>query len=71
MLTIACETRTDVSTPRLLGAAWQSEKKCHSAYKKLIEGLIKDYTKEGESPNVNTTNTGKREAPRANEQVGS
>lgn len=56
VLIIKCVTRSEVSTPRLLAAAWKSEKKCREAYQKLIDGLIETYTKEGVSPNVNTTN---------------
>ena len=46
-LTVKCNIRTDRTTPRLLAAAWRSEKKCREAYERVIDGLILNHTKEG------------------------
>lgn len=46
-LTVKCNIRTDKHTPRLLAAAWRSEKKCRESYETLVKGLILNHTKEG------------------------
>ena len=48
LLTIDCKIEEGVSTPRLLGAAYVSERACRKAYEKLIDGLIRSYTEEGD-----------------------
>jgi len=48
LLVVNCKIEEDVSTPRLLGAAYVSERSCRKAYEKLTEGLIRSYTEEGD-----------------------
>lgn len=46
-LKVSCNVKTERHTPRLLAIAWRSEKTCREAYQTLVEGLIKNHTKEG------------------------
>lgn len=46
-LKVNCNIKTELYTPRLLAIAWRSEKTCREAYEVLVDGLIKNHTKEG------------------------
>lgn len=47
LLDIKCTIRQEHNTPRLLGAAWKSERKCRRAYEELVKGLKQEYTEKG------------------------
>lgn len=47
LLKVECLPRKAGGTPRLVSAAYLSEKSCRKAYEKMTEGLIRDYTLEG------------------------
>ena len=55
LLEIDCLIREAGDTPRMLAAAYLSEKSCRKAYQKLIEGIERSYTKEGSLANDNSS----------------
>ena len=57
LLEIDCLIREAGDTPRLLAAAYLSEKSCRKAYQKLIEGIKRSYTKEGYLADDNSSPT--------------
>ncbi len=48
LLQIDCHLLKAGGTPRLVSAAYLSEKSCRKAYQKLVKDLMKDYTEEGQ-----------------------
>ena len=59
LLTVACVIRHAGTTPRLLAAAYLSEKSCRKAYQKLVEGIKRSYTEEGSLDNDNSRTASK------------
>lgn len=49
LLKVECSVLKGGGTPRSAAAAYLSEKSCRKAYQKMTEGLIRDYTEEGQT----------------------
>lgn len=49
LLQIECREKPAGDTVRLLAGSWVNNTSCLRAHQKLVEGLIKNYTKEGNS----------------------